>query len=133
MKKLIYAIILLGLIGGGIGMYMFNKTVPTLDNAKPDYNLTANELFDAFDADENSAMQKYENAVISVTGEVVSYKSDDNQNIIILKADNAMAGGINCALNDKISNIQVGKTVTIKGRCQGFLIDVVLNNCNVEL
>lgn len=133
MKKLIISIIILGLIGGSIGLYMFNKKVPTLDKAKADHSLTADELFDAFDTNETTAMEKYENAIISVTGQVVSIKSDDNQNIIILRADNAMAGGINCALNDKISGIQVGETVTIKGRCQGYLMDVVLNNCNVEL
>ena len=126
------AVIVIAVIAGTYGFYLFNKKVPTLHHTKADFELTADDLFNAFDADENAALAKYGDKVLSVSGEVVSVKMDEKQNNITLKADMAMAGGVNCSLNERVENVKVGDTVKIKGRCQGFLLDVILSNCNVD-
>jgi hypothetical protein len=131
MKKYIIIGILLA-IGAAvsIGLYMYNKKVPTLEDATADYVMTANDLFDAFDMNETEAMAKYENKVIEVTGEVISVKNGEKESNIILLADMAMAGGVNCSFKYKQDQeIEDGTMVTVKGQCQGFLMDVVLNNC----
>lgn len=127
MKRILLIILLLLAIGGGVGYYMFTKKVPTLENQKADFELTANQLFDEFDADENAALAKYENKVIDVTGNVVSVKENEGTWNIILEAENAMAGGINCSFSKDPGKLT--DSHTIRGRCQGFLMDVVLNNC----
>ena len=133
MKKAIVVILLLSLfVGGGYVFYLYNKKTPTLNNATADFTLTANELFDAFDTNETEALSKYSEKIIAVTGEVADIKESTEKYNIILKADNAMIGGINCAFTEKQKNITIGKSVTIKGRCQGFLMNVVLNNCFLE-
>lgn len=129
-KYIIIGILSIVLIGLGVGLYMFNKKVPTLEDATPDYVVSANDLFDAFDMDETNAMKQYENKIIEVTGEVMDVKNGENESNIILKADMAMIGGVNCSFKYAQENeITEGSTVTIKGQCQGFLMDVVLNNC----
>ncbi|MCC7454718.1 MAG: hypothetical protein IT222_11160 [Crocinitomix sp.] len=131
MKK--YIFIGLGLaivIGVSIGLYLFNEKVPTLEDTKPDFVISANDLFNEFEADETAALKKYENKVIEVTGKVLSVQSDPKQSTILLEAEMAMAGGVNCSFKyAQEKEIAEGSQVRIKGQCQGFLMDVVLNNC----
>lgn len=122
----------LGILGGIFVLYQFNKKVPSLSTITPDFVLTADELFDAFDSDETSALQKYEGKVITVTGNVMSSRTTDTTSTMILEASNAMAGGVNCSFASPNLTVQAGQTVVIKGRCQGFLMNVVLNNCILE-
>lgn len=129
---MLIGVLLVAFIGAGVGFYLFNKKVPGLEGVTADYTLTADELFDAFDANEGAALTTYENKVVAVNGEVVSVKNQDGRANVILGAANALAGGVNCSFNEEISDLEKGDQVTIKGRCQGFLMDVVLNNCYKE-
>ena len=128
-SNILYIILILGAIGFGIGYYLFNKKVPGLENVTADFELSADQLFDAFDQDESAALAKYEGKVIAVKGKASRIKATDSTTNITLYAENAMAGGINCSFNSVVHEIKKGDNVTIKGRCQGFLMDVVLNNC----
>lgn len=127
--KIFVGVIALGIIAIGIGIYQFNKKVPGLEDLEPDYFMTADELFDAFDTNESEAMAMYSGKVISVVGRVVNVKTDEKQTNITLAAENSMIGGVNCSFNFKVENLSKEDEVTIKGRCQGILMDVVLNNC----
>jgi hypothetical protein len=44
----------------------------------------------------------------------------------VLLAAGAAGNGVNCSLQSGATNIAVGRTVTIKGKCAGFLMDVSL-------
>lgn len=131
-RKLIVVVLAVVFISGGFVFYMFNKTKPALNNEASDIFISSNELFNSFDIDETNALSLFENKIISVKGEVISIKQNDLGNNIILKADMAMAGGINCSMRDTPENVSIGDIITVKGRCQGFLMDVVLNNCSIE-
>lgn len=129
-KYIIGGILAIIIIGGGYGLYLFNKKVPTLEDATPDFVMSANDLFNAFDQNESEATAKYENKVIEVKGKVISIKNNESNSNVILKAEMAMAGGVNCSFKHKLEEtLEKGSTVTIKGQCQGYLMDVVLNNC----
>lgn len=119
-------------MAAGIGFYYFNKGVEGLENVESDYELSADALFNAFDTNESEALLNYEGKVISVTGKVARIKSTDSTTNITIYAENAMAGGINCSFNKVISTIKKGDEVSIKGRCQGYLMDVILNNCTTD-
>ena len=129
--KILILVVILALMLVGVGFYQFNKKVPTLHNTQSAYQLSADELFDLFDADEQAAATKFENKIVEVSGKIVSIKKKDQQNNIVLEAKNAMAGGINCSMREISSEVKEGQVITIKGQCQGFLMDVVLNNCYV--
>lgn len=128
--KIIISLLILGLIGAAVGYYLFTMKVPGLENVDPDYSLTANELFDAFEADEAASLAKYEGKVIAVSGKIDRIKTTETNTNVTLYAENALAGGVNCSFNGIVSGISEGDRITIKGRCQGFLMDVVLNNCS---
>ena len=92
--------------------------------------MSADELFNSFDANEAEASENYQEKIIQVSGTVFRTKSDTTQLNIILKAENSMTGGVNCSLRDLDTQIpEKGSKITLKGQCQGFLMDVVLNNC----
>ena len=131
MKKLLLILLVILAVVGAIGFYMFNKTVPTLESEKADYSLTANELFNSYDQNESAAEQKYADKVIQVTGVVEGTKLNDSIPSLILAAENAMMGGVNCAFSEKVAGIKTGDTVVVKGRCQGYLMNVILNNCTL--
>ena len=130
--KIIIAIAIVVAVGAGAGTYLFNKKVPGLEDVEAEYSMTADELFDAFDTNEMEAVKQYEGKVIAVSGVVSNVKNTDSTSNVVLKAENAMAGGINCSFNHPANNLKAGDNITVKGRCQGFLMDVILNNCVKE-
>ncbi len=131
MKKLLIAALLVLLAAGGIGFYLFNKKVPGLANATPDFHHTADELYDAFDRDEAEANTMYTGKIIDVSGLILSVKNTNETANVVLEAANAMAGGINCSFKSTVEGLEKGREVTIRGECQGILMDVVLNNCHL--
>lgn len=124
-----YIIIIAILISAGIGAYLYNKKVPGLEGKKPDIVITADELFDSFETDESAATFKFEDKIIEVSGEVLRIRETEYGIVIVLKADNSMTGGVNCSFREMPKDIEEGQLIAIKGLCQGFLMDVVLNNC----
>ena len=131
-RTLILIIIILALAGAGTGFYFFNKKVGGLENVKADYTITSSKLYDAFETKEEDANKKYLDKVLIVKGTVDKIEIDKNYSSIILKADDALWGGVNCSFNHELTGISNGDVITIKGRCQGYLTDVVLNSCNIE-
>jgi len=132
MKKFIISLTLLLTIGIiGYGVYMYNKKTPGLENTKADYQLTANQLFNAFEEDEQSALKKFEGKVVDLSGKIARLNLKDSIPSLTLEAENSMFGGVNCSFSSQIEGLEVGDTVKLRGKCQGFLMDVVLNNCTL--
>lgn len=130
--KIAIVLITLLLIAAAFGYYKFNQKVAGLENETPDYTISANDLFNEFETDEVSALEKYENKILLVTGIVEDIKETDSLTNIILSADNAMVGGVNCAFPKHFNLPNKGDEVSIKGRCLGYLMTVILNNCTME-
>lgn len=135
MKKNLKRILLLGVIaaaiGGGFGYYLWNKPVDKISSLNTDLAIPAAELLDQFEVDEESANANYLNKVIEVTGSVREVVQTDGQITAVLLETNNPFGGVNCEFEvmPEASNVSVGSLVTIKGVCNGMLIDVVLNRC----
>ncbi len=117
-------IVLGGLIGGGIVLYMFNMPHRDVQAAQTDIQLTADNLVTEFLTNSTAANEKYldeegESKILEVTGIIASIGEDFNGNKeVLLKTSNSEAG-VNCAFipetNSKIENFAVGQSVTIKG------------------
>jgi len=129
MKKVILSVLILVIIGAAYGFYLYNKKTPSLEGTKPFMSLTANELYQSFSLDETEAIKKYQNKVLQVSGEILSISQSDSISNIILNAEDALFGGINCSFNSLKIISQKGDEIQVKGRCHGFLNSVILNNC----
>lgn len=129
MKKIATIISFLVLIAVAYGVYMFNKKTESLHKVKPEYTVTANQLYMEFVNNEKSAILKYEGKIIEVTGEVIMVTKTDSISNVLLGAEEALLGGVNCSFNELENNLQKGEIITVKGQCQGYLTSVILNNC----
>ena len=129
MKKKYYiliGILVVILTGVGIGLSMYFKPHKDFGKSKPDFILTAKDLFKEFDANETAANQKFvaEDKTVQLNGTVSELnKNQDGTNSIVL-TDPDMQGSINCSLmpseNDKAAKLRKGDRMTIKGQCTGM-------------
>ncbi|MGH1437362.1 MAG: OB-fold protein [Lewinella sp.] len=133
MKNILKYGLLLALIGGAIGVYLWNKPHENMDKAKADVQIAAGELFTAFAENETQANETYLDKVIAVTGKVREVsKSPEGLVKVTLDSGDEMFGVI-CQLDElsehQRTEFQLGESVTLKGKCTGMLMDVVLVRC----
>lgn len=130
-RTLITLSILILAVAAAIGLYQFNRGVASLSDAKADYEMTADELYSAFESDENEALKRFEGKIIATSGRVMEVKKSENGVNIVLEAEGAILGGVNCSFKEIDPLPKVGDSIRLKGRCQGYLMSVVLNNCSL--
>ncbi len=130
MKNILLAILLLGVIGGGIGYYMSNKTLDKIATLKTEISINSANLLRAFEEDENNANKRYLDKVVEVTGVVSKIKTVDNKMSIYLDAENDLSRVI-CQLESANLKIRKNDKITVKGICTGYLMDVVIVRAEV--
>lgn len=129
--------IILGLVFAAVillvGAWLFLNYAPQKSTEKKDADITlqASELYAAFESDEAAGNRKYIGQIIQVEGQVGEKLIDENMApVIVLRQPDAMAG-VMCTLQKDqqaaYDAIEVGETVTLKGKCNGMLMDVVLD------
>ena len=133
MKKLILLALLLGVVGAGVGFMIYNKPHQNMKSAKADFTLPATELFAAYEFNETTANEKYLGKVIEVTGTVQDVQTDEDGTVSLTLDAGGMLGGVICKLDDLSDHARTefstGEGVTLKGRCTGVLMDVVMVRC----
>jgi len=154
MKKWkIILISFLGILGvsGLIIAYLLNKEPDLPTNLPAEITITAKALNTAFSENETASNKKYNDKIISVSGNVKEILKDSKNITITLDAEDGMNTvscsffscsesdkkifGKNCDLavqeNEKAASLKIGQSVKIKGKCTGYLMlsGVVLNLC----
>jgi hypothetical protein len=134
MKKRLFAFAgILLLCGAGWGFYLYNKPHSGVENIEPAVTIAAPALYRQYSANEKDGDARFLDKVIEVTGTVSDVQKTDTTVNILLKAGEI--GGINCSLSMKDNKTElpsIGETVTVKGRCTGFLMDVELVDCIIK-
>ncbi|MFT4525879.1 MAG: hypothetical protein ACI9FU_000297 [Granulosicoccus sp.] len=132
MKKVVIGILVACLIGGFVAYKMFNKPHRDIDAESAVATVSADDLFADFEADEAAANASYLDQVIEVSGTIDEVSEDAEGNtVVILAAETAMMGGVSATIDPSVSEFSAspGAAITLKGRCTGMLMDVVLTNC----
>lgn len=128
LKKI--GIVLLILIAGGIGIgvYLWNKPAPKAENQDA-VKIEAQTLFNAYTQNEKHADSLYLGKWLEVRGNVQSVETNqDGQKVLILETGDLMQA-VMCAMRDKDVTSEKGKTVVVKGICNGLVNDVVVKDC----
>lgn len=130
MKKILLGLLALAILGGAYGYYEYNRGVESLEDKKADLSISGAELLKAFESNETEANKNYLDKVIELKGKVVKIEKSTEKNSLYLETGNEMSAVI-CEMENsqKIDNIKEGSIVSIKGKCTGFLMDVVLVQC----
>ncbi len=127
-KKILKVIAILGvsglLVGGGIGLYMFNKPHRDVQSADADYTLSTSEIVSEYLTDKDAANNKYlaadgDSKILEITGVVSKISEDFNGQKVVLLAGAEAKAGVSATFtsetNSSLSNVQVDQTITIKG------------------
>lgn len=129
-KYIIFAGLLLILIGAGIGLKMFFKPHADISKSKADFEVEASALIVEFEQDENAATAKYSEKILEISGNLVSKNKLPNGIDLLVLHDEMQ--GISCQLDSiwaannqpTIEALETGKAVTIKGICKGYLMEI---------
>lgn len=135
-KKIMVAVLLLAISGTGYGFYLYNKKPADVRKQAAHFELSAAALVAAFNQNETDANRKYTDKVIAVRGRVADIKVDaGGQATVFLEAEDPMAA-VTCSFYKEEAAgalaLQAGTEITIKGKCTGKLMDVVLNKCSIN-
>ncbi len=137
MKKVLLFLLAVVLIGVAIGVYMWNKPHPKVENAKS-IDITAEALYKAYNANEHAADSMYltkdaDKKALTVTGTVNKLdKNQDGGTMLILETGDPIAG-IQCTMREKTVQAATGQKVTVKGFCTGNSITgVSLTDCVLQ-
>ncbi|MCX6209804.1 MAG: hypothetical protein NTZ59_10005 [Bacteroidetes bacterium] len=126
MKKILKYVLILGIIGAVCG-WLFGFYLPT----KPWYNdmkakkgeaMTADSLAQAFKTNEQIANTNFNLKVFDVTGEVKDSKIENGKTTVTLKTTDSTIF-VYFALRDSVELLPIAKTITLKGKCTGYLND----------
>ena len=132
---LLISILIILAAGGVIGYKIWNK--PFTDPLEGDaINVTAEQLFKDFSTNEAEAQKKYVpeklgNKKVQVTGQITETgKNPDGEIFYTLKTTDEMFG-VKCIMDkgEEVANAKVGDNITVRGFCDGYNMDVIVNRC----
>jgi hypothetical protein len=110
----------------------FNRKPENLSNIKPQVIVSVDSIITAYENDETKANTKFLGKTILVNGIIVEMNNQHDTLLNVIMGNNGLHN-VSCLLNnEELENFKkysVGKPVSIKGICTGFLADVELNRC----
>ncbi|MBL7929959.1 MAG: hypothetical protein JNL47_10890 [Bacteroidia bacterium] len=132
-KAILIFILLIAALAGYWTWQAYNKPVATLHNVNPELDMDADKLFADYAENEESANQKYLGKIIRISGKVLDVNINSNEYSTIYLDGNDVMGSVSCQLEKgeeaKAEKLNAGMAVSIKGKCTGFAMDVVLTQC----
>ena len=132
--KIILFIVLAGVLGvGGVTLYVFTKAPTEATKLKPDVIIDATEFFNTYEEDEEAANKIYLDKLVQVEGVVAEVFANNTGELNIILKEEGDFAGVSCSFipaeQEKITKLETGDLVKVKGFCSGMLMDVVLNRC----
>ena len=112
------------------GYYRYNKPRDTAASGKTDLSVEAGTILHDFETDESAATKKYLGKIIEVKGRVQQIDTVSGNFSVLLATGSAAF--INCAMTGPVPAVQLKEEIGIKGRCAGFMIDVMLVDCVIQ-
>jgi len=102
---------------------------------EPGMKITATKLYSDYKANEIAADTSYKGKTLEITGAVNEIKKDiTNTMYVTLKGDQYF-GDVQCYFNDKytsqLANLKKGQQLTVKGKCDGLMMNVLIKNCEI--
>jgi hypothetical protein len=98
--------------------------------------MSAANLISEFNENENAANNKYLGKIIEVTGPVAEVNNEQDTVINISLGSNEKLRKVSCRMDSRhfseVKKYSEGNIITIKGTCDGFLMDVELSRCVIS-
>ncbi|WP_439127430.1 OB-fold protein [Polaribacter sp.] len=137
-KNLFYTIIVI-LLFVNIYVYVlpfFKSSERNLEKVPSEIALNSNQLVNYYLENEKNANYLYTGKIIEVIGFVEDVSFLNDRNTVLLYTDHKKYGilcDVNNAQIEKVKSLKKHQKIKVKGICKGFLKDVVLLNCYIDL
>jgi uncharacterized protein YpmB len=135
-KTYIWITILIVVIAAGLyAYYEYNRKPADLSDVEAQTSITADSLVLSFETNEQNANSLYLGKPVNITGVIaeINNQQDTIVNVTLGKKDNMHK--VSCLMDvnhsKEIKNFKVGDKITLRGICNGYLMDVELNRCVV--
>lgn len=129
-KILVFILIALGGIAAYIAYTKYNKAEDNIRDAEA-ISINAAGLMQEYATAEETANKKYIGKILSVTGKIKeTAKNQEGQVTVTLNTDDPM-NSIHCTMEGETANFTAGTTITLKGMCTGYMMDVYLTRCYI--
>ena len=119
----------------GFAYNEYNRRLPDTHHLKPVFELQASDFTKAFETNESKANAQYLDRPISVHGVINALQKTDTSTVVFLNEGNSSAS-VMCLFNEEndkeVTKLKRGDSVTIKGICTGYLMDVVMVRCVLD-
>lgn len=118
----------------GTAYYVYNKPHKDVFKSRTEIYIDADTLVSDFDKNEETANTIYLEKIIEVKGILKEHKIEQDQMILVLEGNHELANVICYLQANNESEIKLpvlGKQITVKGICTGYLMDVVLIKCSL--
>jgi hypothetical protein len=113
-------------------LFIYYKPHRSVRKEEAAFSLSESQLVDAFIKDESTANSMYLGKILQVKGTLKEIILNDSS-LVLLLGDSTMDTGISCYLQkdqkDLYTTLKRGESITVKGICNGMLLDVVLDKC----
>lgn len=117
-----------------VKFYIFRESATSVSSRKAEFEIGVKDLLNSFDKDENASNSKYNNKVLLVTG-MVDKVTENEANYSVYLKDQGSTAGVLCSISKtefEKNPVKSGDQASIKGICNGYLTDVIMNKCAVE-
>jgi hypothetical protein len=133
------ALFFVGLVSAGlVYKFVINKPHVNYAKAKPEYIVSASDLYNSFVTDRQTAEQKYNGKVVLLNGKLDNVDVTDSLVTGVFVFDQGMFGdeGIRCSMladnSDALKSVSRGSEVRIKGFLTGYNeTDVIIEECSL--
>lgn len=135
-QKILTVSFVLIVLGGVAGMYFYQKPPRDVSKIEADIQIQPDELLEAFQKNEEEARASYAGKILLVKGTIQSVQVTQNMLNVVL-AEKGSFYGINCSFKANQQNqlelLSVGDVISVKGLCKGYIDDVIMTQCTVEI
>lgn len=115
---------------------LFKSSEKNLEKESALVSINSDDLVTSFFNDEAKSNKHFTGKIIEVTGSVKEI-SFINERITLILKSNINSFGVICDINttqlEKIVQLKKNQKIIVKGICKGFLKDVILLNCYIDL
>ena len=131
-KKLVVLAVIVAIVGYfGCKFYNIYTAGPENIRKAKAISVDASALLEDYNKSETDANRKYIGKILAVTGEVKEIsKNQEGQTVVTLKTSDPM-NTVNCTMEGEATGFNNGKTITLKGMCTGYMMDVYLTRCYI--
>ena len=135
-KHLLSAMAVAGFLFIAFGSDDETATETEISTQESAITVSARQLYADYEANGVAVDGKYKGKVLQVTGVVNTIDRDIMDKIYVTLKGNQYFGDIQCFFAEShigtASQLSKGQTITVKGKCDGKLMNVMLKGCIIE-